>query len=88
MPTITDTEAPVQRVLDVILETFNEDPDGYLYPMDPGEPLVRVQATSGGWCVERRRNPGTPWMPIATGKVAEFDPASFRAWRAGFPLIS
>ena len=74
------------KVRQVVLESFEEHSDGFFYPMGGETPLVRVQAATGGWCVERRRNQDDPWMPIASGTISEFDPGSWRSWRIAFSM--
>lgn len=75
------------RVAGAVGESFNQAPDGYFYPVEQGDPLVRVYVSKGGWVIERRARSHTVWLPIASGTLAEFDPGSFRHWRAHYSVV-
>jgi hypothetical protein len=73
---------------EVVRESFRQDQDGYFYPVEPGTPLVRVYVASDSYTIERRRNAASPWMPIVTADVAEFDPTAFRIWRSQWTVVA
>ncbi len=74
---------------DVLRESFTHEAiDGYWYPMDAGEPLVRVYVGGNGYMVERRRNVGSAWLPVVTAEFADFDPDAFRVWRAAYRMTA
>lgn len=77
-----------KQVTDTLRQSFSESMDGYWYPMDPGTPLVRIQVASSGYCIERRRNGNTPWMPIVTAELPEFDANAFQTWRSRWPMVA
>jgi hypothetical protein len=81
MLTMTDS------LLAVLNETFTEDLDGYFYPGPKERSLVRVQVGGGAYSVERRRNARTPWLPVSTALVDEFDARLWREWRERWPQL-
>lgn len=85
LATITRT----QEFRDVMLESFIEAPDGYWYPIEGASDraLVRVQFGGDAYSIERRRNLGSPWLPVVTAELAEFDLGVFRRWRNQWPMI-
>jgi hypothetical protein len=76
-------------VRDVIRESFVESNDGYFYPVEAGEPLVRVTLGSdGSYCVERRSSVDSGWLPIVVAPVSEFDASTWRGWRRSWPMAA
>lgn len=73
---------------DTIAESFRAGTDGFWYPMEQGTPLVRIQFGGDGYEIQRRRNVASPWMPIVTANIAEFDATSFRLWRTNWPVVA
>jgi hypothetical protein len=79
------------RITDVLAESFALSNDGYWYPIEasPERPaLVRVIVAKSGYCVERRREVGVAWLPVATVTTAEFHPPAFRRWRAAWRMTA
>ena len=87
MQTLTQ-HAPAEQMKDILSQTFSEDLDGYWTPDLPGLPLVRIQVAASGYQIERRRNTDSPWMPIVTADIAEFDTAAFRQWQTRWPMVA
>lgn len=78
-------------VRDTLSESFVLDErDGYFYPVEQSAEtpaLARIYVAAGSYCIERRRNAESPWMPLVTADVVEFDPTAFRAWRGNWPVV-
>jgi hypothetical protein len=75
-------------LIEVVRESFRQEQDGYFYPIEPGTSLVRVYVASASYTIERRRNDRSPWMPIVTADVAEFDANTFRIWRSRWAAVA
>ncbi len=77
----------IDTLRDTIYESFADGPDGYVYPIENGMPLVRIYLASTSYQIERRRNVGSPWTPLVAADNAEFDPIAFRLWRERWPTV-
>lgn len=84
------TLTPTNRFRDSLVESFNSAPDGYWYPAegDASNALVRIQYGGGSYSIERRRGLTSPWVPVVTADLAEFDAANFSRWRVAWPMVA
>lgn len=81
------TATLVHTTQDAIARHFAPGDDGFWYPRAEGIALVRVAVDHMHCQVQRRRRPETPWLPIATMRVEEFDPSAFNVWCESWVLV-
>lgn len=71
-----------------LVERFWEASDGYWYPIQKGEPLVRIRVTGDSYAIYRRRSPRTEWMKLVDQLVSDFDPLTFSRWANAWELTA
>jgi hypothetical protein len=72
---------------DVLHESFVLAEDGFWYPAENGDPLVRVALDDTGYQIYRRRFPHTTWVSLVRAHRSEFDAQAFRTWRANWRMV-
>jgi hypothetical protein len=60
--------------------------DGWAYPVDPAQALVRLREVNGHYEIQRRRDLGTPWTLLVKALVVDFDRVAFDTWRSTWKL--
>lgn len=75
----TQTDIARGLIVHAVSEFFEEQEDGAFYPLQDGEPLVRIFITDK-IRMERRRRVTTSWMTIVTLEFSEFCQSSFVNW--------
>lgn len=76
------------EIREILSRSFQEGIDGYWMPDEAGTPLVRVQIAESGYQIERRRTGTSPWAPIVTATLTEFDATAFSQWRTNWPMVA